>query len=330
MSIIASELQWFNTAQVSDANPAANGGRPTQTQNVSGVKNNIFPDVSAAQRAAGVTHWRKKVIQVKNADNLPLVDPKISIESGTPGDSHVLLHPGTWTDTQATMTGRPYGYGTLASPASAAATAITVTSEADFSALDPKPFQVGDLVRVDARADVTQAGLSEYAEIDTVSYDEDTLTIGLAAGLTNGYAAGVHVASVIEPGDLEASVTAKAVTGGVTYDDTLHPIGVPQLGGIYQVWTLTLTAAGAISVVGDTVGAVGTGSTGVNLAPANPLGGTYFTLAAAGWGGTVGEGDTLEFTTVPAGCPVWYQRVVPPGAAAIASDPVDLCIEGES
>ncbi|MCK7579153.1 MAG: hypothetical protein MZV65_27770 [Chromatiales bacterium] len=72
------------------------------------------------------------------------------------------------------------------------------------------------------------------------------------------------------------------------------------------------------------------GAQGVDLSPSNPNGGTYFTLAAAGWGGTAGTGDTLVFTTVPAGCPLWYRRIVPAGAAAISSDPVSVCVEGET
>ncbi|MCK7574610.1 MAG: hypothetical protein MZV65_00920 [Chromatiales bacterium] len=84
MPIVSSRNQWFNPVSVSDTTPAQNGGRPSQTQNVSGVKNNLFPDVSAAQRQAGAEHWRKVFVQIKNADNLPLIDPKISIEQGTP------------------------------------------------------------------------------------------------------------------------------------------------------------------------------------------------------------------------------------------------------
>jgi hypothetical protein len=334
MSIVAAELLWYNAASISDTVPASNGGRPSQTQNVSGVKNNIFPDVSAAQRAAGVEHYRKLFIQVKNADDLSLVDPKLSIESGTPGDSHVLLYPGTWVDTEATMSGRPYGYGTLTSAADAADVSIDVTTEANWASMDAgdRPFQVGDIIRIDARSDVTQTGLSEYAEIDTVSYTGTALTIGLTVGLVNSYSAGVHVASVIEPGDLEVTYTSKSVTGGVTYDDTTYPITVPQIGGVYQVWTVTVTdhATGALSVAGDTLGAVGTGAQGVDLSPSNPNGGTYFTVDADGWGGTAATGDTLVFTTVPAGCAVWYHRIVPAGAAAISSDPVDVCIEGET
>ena len=334
MPILSDDIQWFNPASVSDTTPANNGGRPSQTQNISGVKNNLFPDVSAAQRAAGCEHWRKPFILIKNAADLPLIDPKISIEQGTPGDSHVLIYPGTWTDTQATRTGRPYGYGTLASAATAGDTSIAVTTEADFSGLTDKPFQVGDLIRVDARADVTADGLSEYVEIAAVTYTADSLAITLTAGLVNGYDAGVHVASVIEPGDLAAGVIDMLTTGALDYDAETYPIVVPQLGGIYQTWTVTLTdpETGALAVAGDTVGPVGSGSAEIDLAPTDANGNPYFILTADGWTASAppNAGDTLVFTTAPAGCALWYRRLVPVGAEAISSDPVSVCVEGET
>lgn len=332
MPIATAEIKWYRPALLSDSTPAQNGGRPTETEIVSGVKNNLFPDVSAAQRASGIAHWRKAHVCVKNAANLTLVDPKVSIESGTPGDSYVLLYAGTLTDTEDAVTGRPYGYGTLAGAEAAAQTEIVVTTEANFSAMSPNPFQVGDIIRIDDRATVLDTGLSEYAEIATVSYSGTALTLTLTDGLANAYSAGAKVASVIEPGNMQTAVSAKSVTGGVTYDDTTYPIVVPQIGGIYQVWTITVTdhLTGALSVSGDLLGAVGTGSTGVALSPANPNGGAYFTAPVGGWGGTPATGDTLVFTTAPAACPLWYKRIVPAGAAAISSDPVSVCVEGES
>lgn len=328
---MATTMRWVRSALVNDAVAAQNGGRPSASEIVSGLKNALFPDVTAGQRAAGLVTRRKAFVMVQSDDDAPLIDARVSIESGTPGESHVLLYPGTWTDTEATRTGRPYGYGRLAADVTAGAQSLTIETEADYSALTEKPFQVGDRLRVDARATVLEAGLSEYAQIASVSYASAMLTIGLAEGLVNAYTADeAHVASVIEPGDLATSVTGKSVTGGVTFDDTEHPIVVPQVGGVYQVWTVTVTnaATGALSVAGDTLGAVGTGSTGVDLAPSNPEGGTYFTLLSAGWGGTPATGDTLVFTTVPAGVPLWYDRVVPAGADAISSDGCAVCVEG--
>jgi hypothetical protein len=334
MSILAAEISWFAPALVSDSAPASNGGRQTQTQIVSGVKNALFPDVSSAQRTAGATHWRKAFIGVRNADNLPLVDPKISIESGTPGDSYVLLYPGTRTDTEDEVVERPYGVGTLSADAALGATSLTVAVEsADYDGMTPNPFQIGDLVRVDARPTVAGAGAFEYRTVASVGYVGSVMTLGIDA-LESAYTAadGVRIASVIEPGDLAAGYSALAATGGVTYDDTTYPVAVASIGGIYQAWTITITDAttGAFTLAGDTLGAMGTGATGAALAPVNPAGGVYFTLAAAGWGGTPVNGDTLEFVTFPESTGIWYKRIIPAGSAAISNDAVAVCIEGES
>jgi hypothetical protein len=332
MPILTSEIKWFRSAMQSDSTPAANGGRMALTEIVSGVKNNLFPDVSQAQRASGITHWRKAFIAVRNAAGIPLMDPKVSIELGTPGDSYVLLYPGTQTDTEDEVAARPYGYGTVAASALAAATTLVVTTEADFSEMAAKPFQVGDLIRIDARATVEATGNVEYRRIDAIVYDDDEITLTLTSGLEFAWSVGAKVASVIEPDDVVASVGAVVPTGGVTFTAAGN-LDVNNLGAIQQTWTVTVTdaATGALSVAGDTLGVVGAGALGATLAPNNPTGGgAYFTLRAAGWGGTPADGDTIVFTTVPAAIPLWYQRVVPAGSAAISSDPVSVCIEGES
>jgi hypothetical protein len=188
-------------------------------------------------------------------------------------------------------------------------------------------------VRIDARATVSGTGNFEYRTVASVGYVGAVMTLGVDA-LQYAYTAAenVRVASVIEPDLLATGYGDKAVTGGVTYDDANHPISVPSIGGIYQEWTVTITDAvtGAFTLSGDTVGSQGTGSTGVTLSPANPSGGTYFSLSSAGWGGTPVNGDTLTFTTYPQATGIWYQRVIPAGAAAISNDAVAVCIEGES
>lgn len=334
MSILSSEIKWFRAASQSDVTPAQNGGRMTLTEIVSNIKNNLFSDVSQAQRLAGVTHERKAFIGIRNAANLPLIDPRISIESGTPGDDYVLISAGTQDDTQATRTFRPYGYGVLAEDATAAGSSIVVTVEhAAYEEMNPNPFQAGDTIRIDARATINDTGDYEYRLIDSVSYDGDELTITLEDVLEHSYTAadGVHVASVILPGEIAASVGTVTVNGGSTYTGT---ITTTAMGAIPQTWTVTVTnaATGALSLSGDTLGAgLATGAKGVDFAPNNPTTGSpYFTLPASGWGGTPVTGDTLEFTTAPAAAPIWYRRVVPTGAAAIASSPVAICIEGET
>jgi hypothetical protein len=333
MPILTNELKWYRSALQSDTPPAANGGRMTLTEIVSGVKNNLFPDVSQAQRAAGVTHLRKAFIGVRNAATLTLMDPKVSIESGTPGDSYVLLYAGTQNDTADGVTGRSYGYGTLSAPAILGATSLSATAEhAAFASMTPKPFQAGDLIRIDARDTVLGTGAFEYRTIATVTFTGAAMDITLTAGLENAFSTGAKVASVLVPGDVAPGYSGVSVTGGVTYT-AAGKLTVNALGTVHQVWTVTITDAtsGALSVSGDLLGVVGTGAIGAAFAPLNTATGQpYFRLDPSGWGGTPANGDTLVFTTSPAAIPLWYKRVVPAGAAAISSDPVAVCIEGES
>lgn len=332
MPILDSELQWFRAQLLSDTTPVQNGGRFTQQQIVSGVKNNLFPDVSQAERVAGVEHWRKVFIANRSASNLPLIDSKISVESGTPGDSHVLLYPATQTDTQDQVSARPYGYGMLTSTVEAGDTELTVHTEADWSAEPEPPFQAGDLLRIDARATIEDFGSSEYRLIDAVSYSGQQLTITLAEGLDYGYTGnvGVHCASVIEPADIATGYQDTGATGQATFDWAGY-LTLDHLGTVYQVWTLEVVNAATklVNVSGDLLGDLGNFSADVEIAPNNG-GNKYFRLGADGWGPTMQNGDTLTFTTLPAAAPIWYRRVVPSSSGSISSDPVSVCIEGES
>jgi hypothetical protein len=245
--------------------------------------------------------------------------------------------PGTQEDYQSEIAGRPYGYATLNTNISLYATSLTVTTEADWSGEDAaaQPFQVGDTIRLDQRATIDDEGASEYREVSGVSYAGDQLTLTLAAPVESDYQAGAHVASVYMPGDVQAGYEGVAMTNqagsSLAYDPSGN-LAVPQIGSITQVWTVTVTngAAGAITLEGDTLGQVGLGALGAALQPTNPQGGRYFSLAAEGWSGTAATGDVLTFKTVPACVPLWYVRAVPAGAASIASDPIIVCVEGES
>jgi hypothetical protein len=332
MPISPTDLQFFKGALLSDTSPAANGGRLGAVGITSGVKNNLFPDVPLAERTAGVTHWRKLFLAVRHASNLSLLSPKISLETPTPGDSYVLLYAGTQTDTQDQVTARPYGIGTLSSDAALGATTLAVTAEsAVYASLPAAPFQAGDLIRIDARADVLSTGLSEYRTIDTVSYNGAAVSLTLTAPLEGEYASGSRVASVIAAATVATSVANLATTGALTFNPA--SLTLNQRGCVYQTWTITITNAitGALSISGDLLGSLGTGAKGATVAPVNPATGQpYFSLAAAGWGGTATNGDTLTFTTIPSAVPLWLKRVVPAGAGAIASDPASLCVEAES
>jgi hypothetical protein len=331
MSIQQSELVWRKPALVSDT--TSNGGRMTHTAIASAVKNNIWPDVPQSERTAGSTKYRKVHIHVANDADLTLIAPKVFVETYTPGDDSVTIFPGTHTDTQATITGseRLYGCGQLNANVSASASEITVLTEG--AALNF--FRDNDTIRISNKTSIDDnVGIEEFHTIDGApSYTGNVATITLDGTLANGFSASnTRVASVYMPGDIKGTVASWVeTTVSGTYNEGTYPVLVDSIGGIEQNWTLTFSSATAFSVVGDTVGNVGSGNVSSDFTPSNPnFSKPYFKLSAAGWGGTWANGQTVTFTTHPAAIPIWYKRIVPAGASSLSGDKVVVAITGES
>jgi len=332
MSILSSEMIWRQPQERSDA--GSNGGRLTAVESVTGVKNNIWPDVPQSERTAGSTKYRKVFIHIANDDDLTLIRSRVFIETFTPGDDSVTIFPGTQTDTESSITGseQQYGCGDLNADVLAAVTAVDVMTE--DSALDY--FKDGMLVRISDKDDVDDAtGNEEYVTLTAdATYVGDVATLAFTPALANAYAAAdTRVSSVMEEGDIAAAYGSFVVTtaGDGDYDDTTYPILVDHISGIEQSWTLTFTSSTAFDLVGDTLGAVGSGNTSSTLQPNNAdYSKPYFTMDAAGYSGTYASGDTITFTTSPCAIPVWYKRIVPAGASSLSGDSVIVGIDGES
>jgi hypothetical protein len=331
MSIIASEIKWYQAEEMSDA--TTNGGKMSATEAPDLTKNAIFPDVPQSERTAGSTKYRKVFIKIANDDDLTFFDPKIFVENYTPGDDSIMIFAGTQTDTQNDITGseRVYGAGQLDADVSAAAGSITVATEGAAFAM----FQDGDTIRISDKADIDGAGNEEYHVISGApSYAVDVATINLVGTLANGYtAASTRVTSVIEPADILSSfdtfVDTSAATG--VYDETGGNLTTDSIGTVEDSWTLTFTDATNFDAVGANSGAVGSGTTGAGISPLNAdFSKPYFTLGSAGFSGTWQAGDTITFNTHPAALPVWYKRVVPAGAASYAGNKVVVAADGES
>lgn len=331
MSIVANELIWRKPTESSDS--GTNGGRMTASAIVTAVKNNLFPDVPQSERTAGSTKYRKVFIHVANDDDITLVSPKVFVAKPTIGDDHVVIFPGTQTDTQATMgvPGQVYGSGSLNADALAAATSIAVLVE-DW-ATSPI-FADGMTIRISNKATVDDvSGTVEYRTIDAggVSPSGNVITLTLTSALTNGYsAANTYVSSVIEPSDVSATVTTPIVSNGGSYDHGTYPVLGDSIGSIQQNWTVTFTSSSQFNIVGDTVGSLGTFNTTSDAAPNNPgFSKPYFVINRFGWSGTV-TGTSMTFTTGPASIPIWYKRIVPAGAASLSGNGVIVAIDGES
>lgn len=335
MPILDSEIVWRPAALVSDAVPAQNGGRMAGSILTSGVKNNLFPDVSQSERTAGSVKWRKAFIHVNSAQDTALLNVRIFLDAPTPAGDFVVFHPGTQADTQDQITGRPYGVGTLDVAASAGATQIQVVCEHNASYATLQPFRVGDLVRIANVPGTGGSGNEEWVTLTGVSYGAGFATLDFTPALVNAYAtADTVVSSVLEIASVSASVSNVSVTSasGTLDSATAGNLVAHNKGAVQDTWTLTFIDASTFTCSGLATGALpGTGSIGVDYAPLNTATGTpYFTIKFSAWGGTFAASNTVSFTTSPASIPVWYRREVPAGTASLANDYASLAIHGES
>jgi len=332
MPILDSEVVWRQASLVSDTTPAQNGGVMTFTQITSGVKNNLFPDVSNTERSAGSTKRRKSFIHVASSQDVALLNARVFLDALTPAGDYVLFRPGTQSDTEDTLTARPYGIGTLNAPLAAGATQVQVVGEhADYAT--SQPFRTGDLIRIADIPGTGGAGHEEFVTATNVTWAGGVATIDFSPALANAYAtSNTLVSSVYQVASVLASADGVTVTSAAGTFTAANNLDAHNKGGIEQTWTVTFSSATNFSVSGSTVGTLSTaGTITADFAPINPATGTpYFTLRQTGWGGTWAANDQLVFATHPAAIPIWYERIVPPGTGSLANDTASLAIQGES
>lgn len=305
------------------------------SQLVSGVKNNLFPDVSQSERTAGSTKWRKAFIHINSAQDTALLNVRLFLDSMTPAGDFVVFQPGTQTDTEDQISGRPYGIGTLYAPIVGGAVQIQVACEHNAEYATLQPFRIGDLVRVSDRPSTGGAGNEEWVTISGVSYGTDFATLNVSPALVNNYAtSNTLVSSVLELPSVVASFSVVSVTsaGGSFDSATVGNLVAHNKGAIEENWALTFTSATTFTVSGNTVGTLASlGSVSADYAPLNPATGTpYFTIKSIAWGGSFQANDTVVFRTHPAAIPIWYCRRVPAGTFSLANNYTSLAIHGES
>ena len=340
MAIQTSEIKLVKSTTVNDT--TSNGGRMSATDVADGVKNNVWPDVPQAERTAGSVKYRKLFIKIANDDDLALIDPKVFIETHTPGDDTIVMMAGTQTDTQAEADdySRFYGTGDLDADVNSGVSSIAVNVESGNASAGDNVFQNDDLIRISSQDGVDNpTGETEFLRLDAssgVSWNGDkaTLTFDTGVTLANTYtAANTRVGSVIEASNIEVSFdTWGESSASGTYDETTNPPVLDAIGSIEQTWTITFSDATNFTCVGDIAGSVGSGSIGGgDFAPNNTdFSKPFFTLADAGWAGTWANGDTVSFITHPASVPLWLKRTVPAGANSLSGNKVIPAVSGES
>jgi len=151
---------------------------------------------------------------------------------------------------------------------------------------------------------------------EAFSYSGNTVTIELGEQVADAFAVdSTYGSGCLHEDELQCVVSDFEVnsTQG-TYDSVNHEVSLNNKGTVQENWTLSFTGASTFSVSGAYYGSAGTGDIGSNFAPINPeTGEPYFTVAAAGWGGTFESGDTVIFTTSPAALPILVEQEVPVG-----------------
>lgn len=330
MPILGTELKMYRSALVSDT-AASNGGKLSSNEVVSGLSNNILPDVPQAERLAGSTKLRKVFFKNANAANLPLLSPKCFLDKYTQGDDAVYFLAATQTDLESALVGteKLYGCGKLDANRSAGATTLTVLIEDATTQF----FKDGDTIRISDKPTVVDAGNEDFCVISGVpTIAGSIVTINLATPLNNAYlAATAKVSNVLAIADLKPTYSATGVTTSATGAVDFPQLALTNLGTLHDVWTVAFSSSTAFTVSGAASGAVGTGNVSSDFAPLNPSTSVpYFTLPAAAFSGVFAASDSVTFTTGPAACGLWVKRIVPAGAVAIVGNSFTLALEGET
>lgn len=330
MPLTDSDLVWRPSVLRSSSVPAQNGGAMAMSTLVSGVKNNLFPDVGQLERASGSVSWRKCFMHINSSDDSPLLNVRLFLESMTPADDFVTFAQGTAHDTEAELTTRVYGIGQLLEPSAPSDSQLLIRGEqpAGYAALEP--FRIGDSVRIAQGADH-----EEFVTLTHADYSGESIRLDVEPALTQYYSPEqTTVASVLALPELAAEFSVIELLSNDGSLDTTTPghLLAHNKGAIEQDWLLTFSDTQQFSVAGHLLGTLAIpGAISADFAPLNPATGTpYFTLRASAWGGSFVANDTLRFQTRPAALAVWYRREVPAGSTSLANNYAALMLYGES
>jgi len=164
--------------------------------------------------------------------------------------------------------------------------------------------------------------IEEMVLLQAVNAGTDVLTLNRA--LSRSYPAGTKVSSLMMLGDLQGRTQLgfsqqawtdvwddARIGGDTTADFNLagHPIVCTNAGAVTERWACIFTNTTTYRCIGETLGEIGTGSTGADYSPINPATGEpYFTIPAAGWGGGWSAGNVWRHDTAGANSPLWGGR----------------------
>lgn len=321
MPVVASDIKIIKSSVISDA--TSNGGRCGTIELASNVSNNFFPNVTPAELTSGITRYRKFFARNKNSSDIGVNYFYVWVRLDTDADDYVMLTHGTDTDTQADADDYTSYVcaGTLHANTANGATSIVVDFPVNFGSA----FQAGDVIRL------YDGNNLEWIDPDgQPSWNGTQATITLDGSTGNDFDAGTEISIARLLGDLIATSNSWSETSvSGTYNESLYPVVLYNVGTVTDTWTLTFSSSTAFSVSGATTGYVGTGLTSSDFKPVNGSS-FYFKIDKNGWGGTWANGDTVTFNTVHAGKSFWVKEVVPALTSAYSNSTFTLGFDGVS
>ena len=329
MAVTGSDLQFYYPSTINDGD--TNGGRLSHLPITSGAVENVFPNVPKAERLAGSTKYRKVFAKVHSDNSDTVYYPKLYLFAPTPAGDMVHFVPSTQRGTKADLTGLEDKYGAATLVSQSTTTLVVDVEDSSLTGI----FRASDEIIITNKATPTSTTGNEetrtIVSIDSVVGARITMTISSA--LANVYAAGSKVASIY-PGTTPLACTVSnwvETSSAGTYDEGGYPVIMNNRGTIEQTWTVTFLTASTFTVTGDTVGSVGSGGISADFVPNNAnFSKPYFTLEAAGFGGTWAQNDTIVFQTHPITVPVFEIRNVPANTVSFSSNLATLVFTCEA
>lgn len=333
MAITQPDLKHFLSEVVGTG--ATNGGRMAEVEAVTGVKNNVWPNVSADQRASGVTMYRKIFAAVRNVGSESLVSAKGWIHGPTPGADYVYAFVGTKTDTEADFNQTTkYAAASLKTGIAIGATSCVVTCE---NAVTTLGFRASGKVRISNQT--TPSDISGDFE-DMVLTATPPLISGLdvtlyfATGTVKAYlAVNTVVGSVMTIGTIQATTGTIVVTsaGGTVNAGGFAPVCYNK-GTRDETLTVTFSTTTAFSVSGSRSGSLGSGTVSTDFTANNPINSSTLIYIPAGFFSATGfvALNTVSIPTIGCNFSYWEARVVPAGSASLNGNEVQFAYTGES
>lgn len=311
---------------------STNGGRMTRFISPSNALENLFQNISNADRVAGVTLRAKSYLHFPDANNSAVLVPRFHLLRPTQSTDYAVFFPTTFDSTQADweVSPRRYGAGTLVNDVIATSTVIQVTENTPFPM-----FYANDLVRV-FHLNITTGELvkSDLRTVTSLTRSNGVVTLNLDNGLSNDYTVTNTATEITVVASVYTHATTQASVSNVILTSQNGAFsGVINLNGlstISQVFTLDFTSATAGTITGDKLGLMGNFNVSGEISPSNQdFSAPYFTIPSGALSGSFASGDRLVFRTDPHAIPLVYEYHCPADMPA-TSVIIDRYFFGES